>query len=307
MGQAILAMNMPLPTVKQSGKATAKMGNSDGLIRERDDLPVFNGVTYEDHVAAFNQLKKQVDGRQWVMGEIVASVKINYGEKQLAKFAKEVGISPKRLMEYRKVHLAYEKSERSDNLPWSVHLRAASATDPVAVIREAEAQELSSRGVAKMVAGEEAAKIDLDDLIATGLSEHQRGLWEEYKRAARGIKANMPFLREAVENHIDQLEEMIENEIRATPAPLRVRILKIIVEGYVRLDDIVKQFVTRSADDPDKVRRLSRDVCAHLLLRLVDEGLLRLKHQPREQGARGAEAAIYGLTAAGEAEIAKAD
>jgi hypothetical protein len=82
--------------------------------------------TYEELVAAGQRI---IGGHQWELGDLACELETNYRERDLAKFATEIGQEFRSLEQYRTVARAYKNPERSGNLSWSLHMVFASQAD----------------------------------------------------------------------------------------------------------------------------------------------------------------------------------
>lgn len=108
------------------------------LIPSQNDLPVFVGETYEDHISAWIQASQEISERHWMLGAIAASLEAKYGEGVIRKFAGEVIIPAKTIYDYAHVYNTFKNSDMSEILTWTHHRIAAGAKDPIAFLREAE-------------------------------------------------------------------------------------------------------------------------------------------------------------------------
>ena len=100
-----------------------------------------------------------MDGMQWILGDLALQVKTEYGEKNIVRYAEEIGMGYKTLWRYRQVSETFEKSLRSDYLPW-FHYRVASATkNPHEWIRKAIENNWSTRQLQEAIL-EETQKLE---------------------------------------------------------------------------------------------------------------------------------------------------
>lgn len=87
--------------------------------------------SYESLVKQGRQAAKS----QWTLGDLASKVETSYGEGKLQEYADDIGVEYRTLLDYRRVALAYEKSERSD-LPWSVHAILAPQDDRAGLVKD---------------------------------------------------------------------------------------------------------------------------------------------------------------------------
>lgn len=185
-----------------------------------NDLPVFVGESYEDHISAWIQAAQEINERHWMLGAIAASLEKKYSEGIIRKFAGEVVVTATTIYDHAKVYRTFENSDRSEILSWTHHKIAAYASDPVEFLREAEDEGWSVKemlyqsqqrkqlaAVTRIEANTTCTVADLDRLVTEG---HKFGT----------IYADPPWsygnqgTRSATDNHY---ETMTLEEIAALP------------------------------------------------------------------------------------------
>lgn len=110
-----------------------------------EQLPVFRGESYEEHVSTWVDVDRSMQGHLWMLGAVASSLKGKYGEEALGKFASDVGSSRSRVYEFAQTYDAWEKSDRSDFLSFRHHTLAARSADPPKALQVAEDEQLSTR------------------------------------------------------------------------------------------------------------------------------------------------------------------
>lgn len=152
------------------------------LVASENELPVFIGTSYEDHISAWIQASQEIDERQWMLGAIAASLETTYGDRIINKFAGEVMQPARTIWQYAQVYNTFEKRERSQILSWSHHLIASLMPDPVGFLHQAEDEGWSVREMRfqaqqrKLIAsisqssqpGTTCTLEDLDELVKRG-------------------------------------------------------------------------------------------------------------------------------------------
>lgn len=84
---------------------------------------------WDDHVRDGLEARAQRDGAQWRLGDLASSIETTYGESDLEKYAKEIGVEYGTLREYRRVAVAYGNANRLANLSWTHHFVVAALPD----------------------------------------------------------------------------------------------------------------------------------------------------------------------------------
>lgn len=74
---------------------------------------------WDEIVAEGRAAREAADGAQWALGALAMRVEITYGERDLQRFAEQIGIEPDTLDWYRRV--ARRFPIRIGNLPWWVY------------------------------------------------------------------------------------------------------------------------------------------------------------------------------------------
>lgn len=191
------------------------------LIASPNQLPVFIGESYEDHVAAWRQTAQELGERQWMLGAIAASVETKYGDGRMRKFVDDVKVPKSTLYEYAQVYKLAQKSERSEFLTWTHYKIAAYASDPDRLLREAEDEQLSTREMQQranqqkhltavsQISQTTCTVADLETLIAAGRRFGTIYIDPPWSYGNQGTRA-------ATDNHYDTMDIA---EIAALPIP----------------------------------------------------------------------------------------
>lgn len=120
----------------------------------QDELPVFRGQSYEEHVSTWLEVDRSVQGHYWMLGAVAASMVKRYGDDVAGKFASDVGASRDRIWRYARTYRAWENLQRSNFLSFQHHTIAAKSDNPQKALEVAESEGLSTR--------------ELEDLVKTG-------------------------------------------------------------------------------------------------------------------------------------------
>ena len=123
------------------------------------DVAVFAGETYEEHVEAFSDAQLQVDSGLWDQAEIAASLVKIHGEGTVKRFAHDVKRSGSWIWDLIRTFRAFpDKSSRLYYLSFSHHVEAAKAggkgaviEDPAEALNAAHDEEMSTRELAHYV------------------------------------------------------------------------------------------------------------------------------------------------------------
>jgi DNA polymerase-3 subunit beta len=87
--------------------------------------------------------RKDHDGAAWKLGELALEVETHYGEHDLERYAEQIGVAYRTLLDYRRVAKAF--SERSEKLTWTHHQIVAAHPKRQKLLRQAEAAHWSVR------------------------------------------------------------------------------------------------------------------------------------------------------------------
>lgn len=128
------------------------MKNNSTLIQANtDELPVFQGSSFDEHVESWRSVDGSMQGHLWMLAAIAASLVKKYGEDSTGQFASRVGCSASRVRDYAITYRRWENAERSAILSFSHHQIAGRADDPQKVIEQAEVNEWSVADVRDVV------------------------------------------------------------------------------------------------------------------------------------------------------------
>lgn len=254
-----------------------QVGNFDS---PADRLPIFTGSEWADHVNAWTHTRATVTEKQFQLGAIAASLQTRYGDQSLTKFATEVGEKPKTVFQYRQVYLIFQNSKRLENLSWTHYQVAVRSVNPVELLTEASAKQLSTRELAQMVARSSAPNIA--DPVKPLIEDDQiRDWFAEFQ----GIIARAPSsLGRILQDVVDEVHDFVSRPRHSR----QFQILACIKRGVDEQDQIAKEI---------NVDRVHVGVW---LDRLRNDGLIARFEKPRAPGARGATRKGHSLTSDGQ-------
>lgn len=234
------------------------------------DLPVFHGQSWEEHVQTWLDLERVVTDQRWRQAAVVASLETHYGEKSLDKFAQEVGISPKRLYEYRAAYRVYQFSGRAENLDFTHYVIASRAENPAQIIEQAATDGLSTRALNRLVTQSTAPPIETP--LPTLTDDPQiMAAWRGWQLATGALKAAAPRLASLLATYLEE----VQYELSCPAETVETAIYAAISAGYDELDQIASH------------GGWNRLHVTTWLNRLVELGRLRSWEKPRGPGARG--------------------
>ncbi len=115
-------------------------------------------TAWDDFVTYGQQVRVLKDVAQWHLGDLAKAVEKRYGEDSIGKYAKEIGVNRKSLIEYRRVARAFpKKKDRLPFLSWTHHQRALKAEFPKRVLLLAHDNEWSIRQMDRYLIEEKSA------------------------------------------------------------------------------------------------------------------------------------------------------
>lgn len=112
-----------------------------------EDLPVFQGESYEEHVSGWLAVDTSLQGHYWMLGAIAGSLDKRYGDDITGKFASDVRSSRSRIYQYAQTYKTWENYNRLESLSFHHHTMAARSEDPRLTLKVAEDEELRQTGV----------------------------------------------------------------------------------------------------------------------------------------------------------------
>ena len=119
--------------------------------------------TWEQYVSYGQMVRALKDASQWALGDMARGIEKAYGDNAIGKFAKEIGINEKSLIEYRRVASQYPlKRHRMSFLSFSHHQRALKAEEPLEVLKMAHDNEWSIRQLDRYLIEERSADCEHD-------------------------------------------------------------------------------------------------------------------------------------------------
>lgn len=234
------------------------------------DLPVFHGTSWEEHVQTWLDLERVVTDQRWRQAAVVASLETHYGDKSLDKFAQDVGVSPKRLYEYRAAYRVYQFSGRPENLDFYHYVIASRAENPAEMIDQAAADGLTTKALRRMVTQASAPPVETP--LPTLSDDPQiMAAWRNWQLATGALKTAAPKLSGLLASYIEELQY----ELSCPAETVESALYAAIRAGYDEIDQIA---------DHGGWNRLH---VAVWLNRLVELGRLRSWEKARDPGARG--------------------
>ena len=234
------------------------------------DLPVFHGESWEEHVQTWLDLERVVTDQRWRQAAVIASLETRYGENSLDKFAQDVGISPKRLYEYRAAYRVYQFSGRPENLDFYHYVIASRAENPAELIEQAAADGLSTKALRRIVTQSTAPPIETP--LPTLSDDPQiMAAWRGWCQATAALKSAAPRLASLLATYFEELQY----ELSCPAETIESAIYAAIRAGYDELDQIANH------------GGWDRMHVTTWLNRLVELGRLKAWEKPRDPGARG--------------------
>jgi len=71
-------------------------------------------LSWEEYVSQGIIARESKDNSQWLLGDLALGVKKDYGEDSIGKYATEISVVKKTLVNYRTTANTFEKSSRED-------------------------------------------------------------------------------------------------------------------------------------------------------------------------------------------------
>ena len=139
--------------------------------------------TWEDFISFGLVVRTWKDVSQWVLGDLARAVEKRYGEDSLGKYANDIKVNPKSLMEYRRVASRYPK--RGDRIPYlsfSHHQRALKSSEPHKLLLMAHDNDWSIRQLERFLMLKKSADC-----------EHEFEGYLICKKCGKKVKNNLPL------------------------------------------------------------------------------------------------------------------
>ena len=176
-----------------------------GFATVNGDLPVFTATAWEDHVQAWTDAESTVTEFRWRQAAIANSLTTHYGAGQVEQFAREIGISPRRVWEYRAAYQLYQKCGQPQNLDFTHYVLASSAANPEAMIETAAEECLSTKALKRLVQASNAPALDE---IIPALSDDPTvtAAWEQFRQGCQAMKAAIPRLSALLHGYLEEVE-----------------------------------------------------------------------------------------------------
>ncbi len=251
-----------------------------------NELPVFTGSAWEDHVQAWIDAETAATEHRWRQAAICASVVTHYGEKSVERFAESVGVHPRRVYEYRAVYLlAQEFGVRPPNLQFSHYVVASSAEEPLEVLEAAAENSLSVRQVKRLIADRQAPPVTTS-LPAIADNPQVVQAWHVYQQAGRELIRVAPITSAAILYALEEIQYALEIPEQSVADRI---VYAIETQELTELDTIAQAL----GQDRERVRVW--------LSRMVEAGILSVRRQELEErtpGARGPARVYYLITEA---------
>jgi len=106
---------------------------------------------YAAMVAEGRAARATQDGSNWALGDLAQGLPTVYGEETLKRYADDIEVEYQRLVNYRNISKAYEKTVRTVNLSWSHHERIASNPDRLEWMAKAAENKWSVRAMLEQI------------------------------------------------------------------------------------------------------------------------------------------------------------
>ncbi len=117
---------------------------------ENGDL-VFTGGSWEEHVEAWREIQGSVTEHFFALGAIGDSLARNYGDSDIERFGRELGISRNRIYVLVRVYRGWKGKQKSPMLSFTHHEVALDAPDPVEALARAEDESWSTRQMMRWI------------------------------------------------------------------------------------------------------------------------------------------------------------
>ena len=250
-----------------------------GFATVNGDLPVFTATAWEDHVQAWTDAEQTVTEYRWRQAAIANSLTTHYGEGQVEQFAKQIGIHPRRVWEYRAVYQLYQKCDRSQVLDFTHYILASSAPDPIQMLEIAAEECLSTKALRRLITQAKAPSLD-ETVPALSDDPAVTKAWEQFQQGCQAMKTATPRLSALIHGYLEE----IQYELSLPAESIKAHLYDCIQQGIDEVDLIAP--------------RLKRDRI-HVqvwLNRMTELGELEEFEKERAPGARGAARTGYRIS-----------
>ena len=200
------------------------------------DLPVFTQSDWPSHAQAWQDAERDATEARWKQAAVAFSLVTHYGEGSVEKFAGEIGISPRRVWEYRAAYALVQNCGRSHNLDFTHYVIATSSPDPAGYIERAAEESLSTKALKRLIARDQAAPLD-DTLPAISDDPAVVVAWRNLCLAFDAIVAAAP----RVENVVRSARDDIRYEVSLPSQTIENAILAEIRQGIDTIDEIARR------------------------------------------------------------------
>lgn len=200
------------------------------------DLPVFTQSDWPSHAQAWQDAERDATEARWKQAAVAFSLVTHYGEGSVEKFASEIGISPRRVWEYRAAYSLVKNCGRSHNLDFTHYVIATSSPDPAGYIERAAEESLSTKALKRLIARDQAAPLD-DTLPAISDDPAVVAAWRNLCIAFDAIVAAAP----RVENVVRSARDDIRYEVSLPSQTIENAILAEIRQGIDTIDEIARR------------------------------------------------------------------
>ncbi len=168
--------------------------------------------TYEKAVNEYKELSNKEDDAKWRKGDLALEVEVEYGQRRLQGFSKEVGEDYSILRVYRRVAGIFRNGERSPNLSWSHHLIACHTDEPKEWIDKAKENKWSVRQL-KSAIQKEKDPIENSGREVTSLSLNKK-IFEDFKNYCKERGLTISYVVEDFMKQVLTKSEMgVVNEV----------------------------------------------------------------------------------------------
>lgn len=200
-------------------------------------------------VSEGRKARESADSFQWILGDLAAKVETVYGDKTLARFAEQIGVSAPTLDDYRRVSRRFV--DRSRDLPWTVY-RAVGRVPEERVAEVLERADAGAWGVARTLR-EVQAIIDGD---VQPVPERER----QGVKKNLGMKASSDPIVSRFRSIADAFESLKEDEERESAEPEQVALSltherrREVERAVQRATQFVDRWVSILEIDPSTIR-----------------------------------------------------
>ena len=122
------------------------------MIKQVQEYQIKEQISWEEAVSIGLELREAKDNSQWKLGDLAMQIDTVYGTDAIGKFAIEIGVNKKSLMQYRRISAAFPPELRVAILSHRHHLMLAPRPDRLEWLKKAEENNWSVLQLARELA-----------------------------------------------------------------------------------------------------------------------------------------------------------